>query len=494
MPGPSTLIRWLLFALLAAAVGGALLLSLLTVDTALSVWQRLQGLPSGFRYLYIGLLATAAVLLAGLGWRLLRRRAARKQPRPVEPVTRERIQQRAARLLELDTALPEVDTELADLDQRAERGVLHVAVFGTINAGKSALIRALVPEADASSDVVGGTTRAVHHYSGRLPDGRELVLADVPGSQEDAGREAMAREEVLRAHWVVYLCAGDLSRSEAAEVAWLREFDKPFVLVLNQVDRYTAGERQQLLDRLATRTGADVVAISAGGHETVEIETDAGVVLQQRPRLPAIEPLVTLLSRRLAPGVAAFEPARQAAVLRGLDERLGEVEARRRAELAEVIVGKYTRRAVVGALAAVAPGSDLVIQGALGTGLVRELAALYETPVRQIDIDGLVDRAGRTLRTTTAVVLAIAGNAAKAFPGIGTLGGGVAHAVAYGMIFDSLGRAVAETLAVAGRLDGDAAAEAFAERLRQVPAPRMLGVLRDVVAETIRPSRGREDR
>ena len=494
MVAPSKLIRWLLFALLAAAVGGALLLALLTVDTALSVWQRLQALPAGFRYLYIALLAIAAVLIAGLGWRLLRRSRAGRKVKPVEPVTRERIQQRAAKLLELEAATPEVDVELADLDRRAASGELHVAVFGAINAGKSALIRALVPQADAASDVVGGTTRAVHHFHGRLPDGRELVLADVPGSQEDAGREALAREEVLRAHWVLYLCSGDLSRSEVAEVAWLREFGKPFVLVLNQVDRYNESERRQLLARLAERTGVKVVAVSAGGEEEVEVETADGVLLQRRPRTPDIAALLALLSRQLAPGAAAFEPARQGAVLRGLDQRLGEVEVQRRAELAEVIVGKYPRRAVVGALAAVAPGSDLVIQGALGTGLVRELATLYETPVRQIDIDGLVDRAGRTLRTTTAVVLAIAGNAAKAFPGLGTLGGGLAHAVAYGMIFDSLGRAVAQTLAESGRLDGEVAAQAFADRLRQVPAPRVLGVLRDVVADTVRPSRSGDQR
>src|SRR5690606_5009105 len=71
---PSKLIRWLLFALLAAAVGGGLLLALLTVDTALSIWQRLQALPAGFRYLYIAVMSLAAVLIASLGWRLLRRR------------------------------------------------------------------------------------------------------------------------------------------------------------------------------------------------------------------------------------------------------------------------------------------------------------------------------------------------------------------------------------------------------------------------------------
>jgi hypothetical protein len=74
-------------------------------------------------------------------------------------------------------------------------------------------------------------------------------------------------------------------------------------------------------------------------------------------------------------------------------------------------------------------------------------------PVREIDIDSLLSRVGLTVRNTTAIVLAIAGNALKAFPGIGTLGGGLLHAVAYGLVFDSLGRALAATLNERATLD-----------------------------------------
>jgi GTP-binding protein EngB required for normal cell division len=477
----TTTVRWLLFALLAAALGGALLLALLSVDTALSVWQRLQGLPAGFRYVYIAVLSSAAVGLAWLGWRLLRRRRRPIRRAPPPPVTRAQIERRAADLALAQAPVPMVADELGELDRRAAGGELHLAVFGAINAGKSALIRALVPGYAGASDVLGGTTRQVEHHRGQLPDGTALVVADVPGTQEDAGREALARDEVLRAHWVLYLCAGDLSRTEAAEVAWLRAFGKPLLLVLNQADRYAAAERAQLLARLRERAGVEAVAVSAGGREAVEVVRDGVAATQWRERAPDLGELPRLLRRRLAAGAQALEPARAGAVLRGLDVRLGQVEAEHRAAQAEAVVVKYTRRAVVGALAAVAPGSDLVIQGALGTGLVRELAAIYQTPVRQIDIDGLVERASRTLRTTTAVVLAIAGNAAKAFPGLGTIGGGLAHAVAYGMIFDSLGRAVAATLADGGRLDAEAATLAFAEKLRASPAPHLLGVLRSAI-------------
>jgi hypothetical protein len=116
-------------------------------------------------------------------------------------------------------------------------------------------------------------------------------------------------------------------------------------------------------------------------------------------------------------------------------------------------VASWTRRAIVGAMAAVAPGSDILIQGALGTGMVRDLARIHGVPVREIDIDALLSRVGLTVRNTTAIVLAIAGNAMKAFPGLGTLGGGVLHAIAYGLVFDSLGRALAETLAAHASLD-----------------------------------------
>ena len=120
---------------------------------------------------------------------------------------------------------------------------------------------------------------------------------------------------------------------------------------------------------------------------------------------------------------------------------------------------------MVGALAAVAPGSDLVIQGVLATRLIRELSKLYEVPVKEIEIESFLEQAGGKVRNMTAVTLAIAGNAFKAFPGFGTVTGGVIHAVAYGMIFDSLGNAVAETMASRGELRPYPAAEAFEDLL-----------------------------
>jgi hypothetical protein len=85
--------------------------------------------------------------------------------------------------------------------------------------------------------------------------------------------------------------------------------------------------------------------------------------------------------------------------------------------------------------------------------------------VKELEIESFLKLAGGKIKNMTALTLAIAGNALKAFPGVGTISGGVIHAVAYGMIFDSLGKAAAETMASRGELRPYPAAEAFEDLL-----------------------------
>ncbi|MBV6414929.1 MAG: hypothetical protein OMOMHJEC_02766 [Xanthomonadales bacterium] len=181
----------------------------------------------------------------------------------------------------------------------------------------------------------------------------------------------------------------------------------------------------------------------------------------ERERKPELLPLLAALDEIAEFGPAEYAAARERAVLGALDLKLGAIEAQQRARQAAATVRDYARKAALGALAAVAPGSDLVIQGVLATGLLRELCQLYQVPLQSIDLDRFVELAGGRLRGSAALLLAIAGNAMKAFPGLGTVGGGLVHAVAYAMIFDSLGRAVADTLARGDGFDRKAALERF---------------------------------
>ena len=136
-----------------------------------------------------------------------------------------------------------------------------------------------------------------------------------------------------------------------------------------------------------------------------------------------------------------------------------------RAQEGEALVRQYARKAMVGAMAAVSPGTDILIQGYLGVQMVRDLARLHEVKVQQADMERLVSLASEHLGQRLTLLLALTGNVLKAFPGIGTVTGGLMHAVAYGMIFEGLGKAVARTLQEDGALETRQALDYFEETI-----------------------------
>lgn len=431
------------------AITLGLLLSLIyATDAALSIVERVQRLP-----LWLGVLSTSLIGLVLLtsGWLLWRLLWPRREKRAAMPTVLTRAELES-RLQTLPGAAP-LQAELRELDRRAALDQVYVALFGEVSAGKSSLIAALVPGAEVRVDVRAGTTRSVRHYAGALGEDLRLMLADVPGVGEWQGesRAVAAREEALQAHLVAYVCDGDLTRSQWEEIEWLRAFDKPLLLLLNKTDRYTPEQLAALTRRLRERTGLDPLCVSAGGVESVRVVDAAGTEhWRERPRPAQIASLLQALRALARQGPQALEARRERAVLGAVDLKRSALQAEQRAQQAQALVREYARKAAVGALAAVAPGTDLVIQGVLATRLLSELARLYEVPLRSIDLDDFVELAGGRLRGSSALLLAIAGNALKAFPGLGTVGGGLVHALAYAMIFDSLGRAVAETLARGG--------------------------------------------
>jgi len=479
MPNTNRPLRLILLAVLAVALLWALLGVL---HGAIALWHEWQALAAWAQAAIAIIVAAAVAAIVRAGFWLLGPR--RRRTVATAPPTRAQVEQRIDLLKQRSADTAALQAELAELDRRGRSEELYVAVFGEISAGKSSVIRALAPDAPAQVDVLGGTTRAVTHYRTPLASGALLTLADVPGSHEVDGaqREQLARDEALRAHVVLYVCAGDLTRDQDAELRWLHGFGKPLVLALNKADQFDAAERNALegalRDRYAGATDACLV-ISAGGSERFERRLADGRREQvQREREADIGALSPLLQRYAAAGAAALEPAREAAVLTAVAGQAETLHAQSRESEAQAIVAKYTRRAVVGAMAAVVPGSDLVVQGVLATALIRELSKLYEVPVRDLDIEAFLGQVRLTVRTSASIVLAIAGNAAKAFPGLGTLGGGVLHAIAYGLIFDSLGEAIALTLREQRKLDASVAVDALSRLLAEAGGERLRRIAR----------------
>lgn len=448
---------------------------LILTETGLSVWERLDRGPDWFFWVY----ALGFAGISGVGgyllWKLLRPRGKVGKVSAQAPrvVTRESIEERIRVAQEQGLDLAEVRRELALLQQRKAAGKIQVSFFGEISCGKSSLIKALLPGAELAINVRGGTTREVRDYHWQSPGGDELILTDMPGTNEvGTGLDALARDEALRSHLVVYVCDGDLTRSQHDDLQALIELGKPCIVALNKTDRYRQDEVALLVERIQERLGGrarvELVAVQAGGlREALLVHPDGREETVVRELPPRVDQLAEALQRHLDTDPQVLEELRDASVFVLLDRRLDEAQASFRRERAKAITTSYSRKAMIGAMAAITPGSDLIIQGYLGVSMVKEITALYEVPVRQMDTEVFLQLIQKKVARTTAIMLAVAGNALKSFPGLGTLAGGIAHAAAYGMIFDALGRALAQSLESRGDLRPAQAAQVFEERLSE---------------------------
>jgi GTP-binding protein EngB required for normal cell division len=449
---------------------------LFVTESALNVWDRLVEGPRLILYGYVTFMAILAIAAIWLIVRLVVKRKTFSKERPDKPLRKADIEARLREAEKSGIDVSAAQSELQELAARQASGSIHLCFFGEISTGKSSLIKALVPEADVAISPVGGSTIDIRHYRWRDDNGTQILLTDVPGTGGLEGElDQIAVEEAQRAQLVLFVCDGDLARNESQAVKWLLALGKPLILVMNKADRYSREEQallmERLLDHLSELGGQfdrdQVVAVSAGGDVDV-IERKAGSETAVRRQRPAdIGVLVVAINRLLEGGSESLDIRRDRAVFRLTAEKLAEAESEYREIRAQQIIRSSTRKAIVGALAAVSPGTDVIIQGYIGTAMTRELCNLFGAAPRDIDVEDFLNlsqsRAGKALPLS----LAVAGNGLKAFPGMGTVAGGLVHAVAYGLIFDALGRSLVMTLKKHGELDPGTAAREFEEGISE---------------------------
>ncbi|MCB1788742.1 MAG: 50S ribosome-binding GTPase [Gammaproteobacteria bacterium] len=480
----------ILFAMAVIVLGLAALLLLLTIsESMLTIRAHLATSEPWLAAAWWGLAGALALLVTWLVWRILRGDDSAARPPAAHdagPPDEARIERDLERATELGADTAVVRAELAELARRRESGEIHIVLFGEISTGKSSLINALLPSAEAVADVRGGTTRALQRYRWQSPGGDTLVVSDMPGTAEaDGSLDALAEDEAKRAHVVLFVTDGDLNRQQHTALQELLALGKPLLLVLNKSDRYSDDDLAQLKHRLlgviAGHTQAGFVSVSAAQtREVVRIDADGNERKEMRAIEPQVADLASAVQRLLDDNDNVLDRLRDSATFVLAARKLDHAIAERRRAQAEALVDGYAKKAVVGALAAITPGSDLLIQGYLGTQLVKELAALYDTKVRKVDTELLLQLVQQHVGKAHTLLLAVAGNALKAFPGVGTLAGGALHAVAYGIIFRTLGRALTTTLATRGELHPRQAARLFEEKLGEdleTPARRLAGLV-----------------
>lgn len=444
----------------------AVVLVLVLAEKLLAIWHYLQQAPFWLIFLYATLLVVVALFPL---WLLVKFNRKKTKPlnekKPSFQFDETGLNQHLVKEQQRGVDTQAAENELSELNSRRDQGLFHLTLFGHASSGKSSLIKALMPNTQIETDVIKGTTTSIQQYQYG-----QLMLADVPGfdavDQVDLTQKAL--EEAQRAHVVVFLLDGDLSRTEMNLFHALRHVNKPMVLALNKIDLYDQDQKLALTEAIEDKTRSlfPVVSITTGGHETVKVQqTDGTQTAQIRPRKADIKPLIDAIEHVIEGNESALHRFRDAGFLMLAEQKLNQASQFYNDKKAKDIIQNHTHKAIVGALASVAPGSDLVIQGTIGTQLVRSLCQLYQVEVNQLQIDAVLKATGGKLKTSTSLILAISGNALKAFPGLGTAAGGIMHAVAYGLIFNSLGQAVHQSLQQHGQLDSEKTQKTFEELL-----------------------------
>ncbi len=282
---------------------------------------------------------------------------------------------------------------------RLERGELHVAVFGRVSTGKSALGNALLGREAFRVGVLHGTTTDAEQAT--LDEARHdgLVLIDTPGINELDGeaREQLAFEVAEVSDLVVFVCDGDLTREELDALKTLAATQRPLLLALNKADRYGSDELAGLLAHLRLRVAGlvraeDVLATAAHPAAQRRVEVDAHgrerVVEQARPA-----DVAALRERLLA--IAEREGKTLSAINAGLYAgRLTDQVSARIAQTRQAVAAKLIRHYCLAKGVAVAlnpiPVADLLAAAGLDAAMVLQLSRVYGLPLTRSESGRLV--------------------------------------------------------------------------------------------------------
>jgi hypothetical protein len=160
---------------------------------------------------------------------------------------------------------------LETLQDKLDRQVVQIAVFGMVGRGKSSLLNALLGQEIFETGAVHGVTRTVQSAQWQterqaLPGSNQdlwkvslrgtgqaqVELIDTPGIDEVDGetREVLARQLAEQADLILFVVAGDMTRVEFEALSMLRQASKPILLVLNKMDQYPQADRLAIYEKI----------------------------------------------------------------------------------------------------------------------------------------------------------------------------------------------------------------------------------------------------
>ncbi|HCF27703.1 MAG TPA: GTPase [Cyanobacteria bacterium UBA11049] len=137
---------------------------------------------------------------------------------------------------------------------KLESNVIRIAVFGLVSRGKSAVLNALLGQKVLQTGPLNGVTqyprsvRWTPSTSGKV----QVELIDTPGLDEIEGqaRAQMALDVARSSDLILFVVAGDITRTEYDALCELRKSQKPLILVFNKIDLYPDTDRESIYRNL----------------------------------------------------------------------------------------------------------------------------------------------------------------------------------------------------------------------------------------------------
>lgn len=299
---------------------------------------------------------------------------------------------------------------------KLEHGHLHIAVFGRVSVGKSALLNALLGEQRFAVSALHGETRHSDMAAWREVEASGVFLIDTPGINEISGeeRERMAEDVASRADLVLFVVDSDLTQTELQAMQKLSQLNRPLVVVLNKADRYTTDELELLLGSLQEKLAGIVsneyiVATAARPAERIYLQEDEQGQereIRRTPQADVMQLTDTLWMLIEKEGMALS--ALNASLFAGqLSDEVAERVVAIRQEVAERVIRGYCLGKGIAVAVNPIPVADLVAALALDASMVVHLARVYGMSVTRGEAGQLIKTIGSQMALLMATVWSV---------------------------------------------------------------------------------------
>ncbi len=282
---------------------------------------------------------------------------------------------------------------------KLDRKAIRIATFGLVSCGKSSIINGLLGQKILPTGPFHGVTKFPQSVRWNPLNGEiEIELMDTPGLDEVSGeaRAKIALELAQTSDLILFVVAGDITRTEYEALWQLRGCQKPLILVFNKVDLYPKRDRDSIYYQLQLLNANDeqgnieqiiytddIVMVSAQPQPIqVRVESADGTVATgietPAPQLEELKTALLKILQREGKSLLALNALVQA---REAEKNIAHKTVELRQKEAQDIIWQYAKYKAIIVAANPIPLLDVIGGLVVDLALIRSLASLYGLPI-----------------------------------------------------------------------------------------------------------------